>query len=161
MILPELVACKVTAHIQGQQQRLSQSCQCTARLGSLNCHLEELNLHCKLDLAFAPYLANEAHVFPQGTCTYQELYCRVFSQSQPPMIRMRHCCADTGLVLAFKNLPGNVSVDNSQFTSLPGFVIVSNSSMRFTNATFSQGNTNGPGQYPECFLRKNVSAAYL
>lgn len=56
--------------------------------------------------------------------------------------------ADTGLVLAFKNLPSNVSVDKSQFSSLPGFVIVSNSSMRFTNATFSQGNTNGPGQYP-------------
>lgn len=58
---------------------------------------------------------------------------------------MANICADAGLILGFINLPGNVSVDNSQFSSLSGFVIVSNSTVRFNNATFSQGNTNGPG----------------
>ncbi|KAA6419052.1 MAG: hypothetical protein FRX49_03865 [Trebouxia sp. A1-2] len=52
---------------------------------------------------------------------------------------------DDGLVLSFADLPGNVAVQDSQFTSLPGFVIVSNSTVRFSNVTFSQCNTNGPG----------------
>ncbi len=56
-------------------------------------------------------------------------------------------CTDDGLVLSFADLPGNVAVQDSQFTSLPGFVIVSNSTLRFSNVTFSQCNTNGPGAY--------------
>ncbi|KAL0028920.1 hypothetical protein WJX77_005850 [Trebouxia sp. C0004] len=52
---------------------------------------------------------------------------------------------DDGLVLSFADLPGNVAVQDSQFTSLPDFVIVSNSTVRFSNVTFSQCNTNGPG----------------
>ena len=56
--------------------------------------------------------------------------------------------ADDGLVLGFEGLPGDVAVDNSQFTNLPGFVIVSNSTMRFNNVTFSQCNTNGAGSHP-------------
>ena len=44
-------------------------------------------------------------------------------------------------------------MQNSQFTSLPGFVIVSNSTVQFNNVTFSQGNTNGPGkQIVACLL---------
>ena len=56
-------------------------------------------------------------------------------------------CTDDGLVLSFADLPENVAVQDSQFTSLPGFVIVSNSTLRFSNVTFSQCNTNGPGAY--------------
>ena len=55
--------------------------------------------------------------------------------------------ADSGLILGLEGLAGNVSVDNSQFSSLPGFIIVSNSTVRFSNVTFNQGNTNGPGLY--------------
>ena len=54
---------------------------------------------------------------------------------------------DAGLVLSFADLPSNVAVQDSQFTSLPGFVIVSNSTVRFNNVTFSQCNTNGPGAH--------------
>ncbi len=65
-------------------------------------------------------------------------------------------CTDDGLVLSFADLPGNVAVQDSQFTSLPGFVIVSNSTLRFNNVTFSQCYTNGPGAHhpnvPPVFL---------
>ena len=53
--------------------------------------------------------------------------------------------ADDGLVLGFEGLPGDVAVQNSEFTSLPGFIIISNSTVRFSNVTFSQCNSNGPG----------------
>ena len=71
------------------------------------------------------------------------------------------CCADAGLVLGLKNLPSNVSLDNSQFSNLPGFVIVSNSSVRFTNATFSQGNTNGPGQHSKRHIFNSLTVVNL
>ena len=53
--------------------------------------------------------------------------------------------ADDGLVLGLEALPQLVVVEDSQFTSLPGFVIVSNSTVRFSNVTFSQCNTNAIG----------------
>lgn len=54
--------------------------------------------------------------------------------------------ADNGLILGFKDLPSSITVTDSQFVNYPGFVIVSNSVVSFENATFSSGNTNGPGE---------------
>lgn len=54
--------------------------------------------------------------------------------------------ADSGVLLAFKSLSASLSVDDSQFSNYPGFILVSNSTVSFKNATFSAGNTNGAGE---------------